>query len=217
MQEPDEPVTLPVMFALIVAGRTSVALPEPSTLTAVPVFVEDESLILMLLAVPHFAVVIAAEPSKFVPLMLLAVCSLVAVAELPVQEPDEPVALPVRLALMVAGKSRMTLPEPSTLTAALVLVEVASLMYTFLAAPHLAVVMFAEPSNDVPLMLLAVCSFVAVATLPLATTVLKSCKDGAISMAVSTSPEKVPSTSLPSLIVRVRPAPIVPLDSSMNF
>ena len=41
--------------------------------------------IVIFLAVPHLLVVILAEPLKEVPLIVLAVCSFVAVAELPLQ------------------------------------------------------------------------------------------------------------------------------------
>ena len=46
---------------------------------------------------PHLAVVIACEPLKLVPLMLLAVCNVVAVNAFPVQDPDEPDTFPVTL------------------------------------------------------------------------------------------------------------------------
>ena len=65
------------------SGNFNVAAAEPSTLTAVPVFVPSLSDMLMFLAVPHFAVVIAAEPSNDVPFIFTAVFIFVAVAALP--------------------------------------------------------------------------------------------------------------------------------------
>ena len=59
--------------------------------------------------------------TKLVPLIERAVCNLVAVAALPVQELDEPLMLPVKypttFALIVDGNFKVTLPEPLTLTA----------------------------------------------------------------------------------------------------
>lgn len=89
---------------------------------------------------------------------------MVAVAALPVQEPDDPLQLPVRLALIVAGKFSDTLALPFTLTAVLVLVP--SVILMFLAVPQLAVVMLAVPSKPVPLMVRAVASLVALPALP---------------------------------------------------
>ena len=96
---------LPVRLALIVAGNVSDTLALPFTLTAVLVLVP--SVILMFLAVPQLAVVILALPLKLVPLMVRAGCNLVAVAALPgqalavvavaalpVHEPEEPVTEP---------------------------------------------------------------------------------------------------------------------------
>ena len=122
--------------------------------------------------VPVIVPVIAAEPSKLFPHKLLAVASLVAVAALPVQEPDDPLQLPVTLpvilptkvALIVAGNVNDTLALPFTLTAVLVLVP--SVILMFLAVPQFAVVMLAVPLNEVPLMVRAACNFVADAALP---------------------------------------------------
>ena len=52
----------------------------------------------------------------------LAVASLVAVAALPVQEPDEPEQFPVIVALIVAGSFIVAFPEPSNDAAVPVLV-----------------------------------------------------------------------------------------------
>ena len=96
----------------------------------------------------------------------LAVVAVVAVAALPVQEPDDPLQLPVRLALIVAGSLRVTAALPLTLTASPVLSPVLSAIVISRAVPQLAVVTLAVPLNEVPLMVRAVCNFVAVAALP---------------------------------------------------
>ena len=77
----------------MVAGNFNVAFPEPFTETAAPVLVASESAIEIFLAVPQLAVVIFAEPLNDVPLIVLAVASVVAVAELPVQDAELPVTL----------------------------------------------------------------------------------------------------------------------------
>lgn len=103
------PVTLvafPEIEAFIVAGSFKVTAALPLTETAVPVFVPSESEMEMFLAVPQLAVVIAALPSKLVPLIDLAVASLVAVAALPVQEAACPVnvdAICVPVVVMLAA------------------------------------------------------------------------------------------------------------------
>ena len=132
-------VTAEVMALPLSAVTGIVMLPEPSNPVAVPV------------AAPERA-------------MVRLAASLVAVAALPVQEPDDPLQLPVRFALIVAGKFSDTLALPFTLTAVLVLVP--SVILMFLAVPQLAVVILAVPLNEVPLMVRAVCNFVAVAALP---------------------------------------------------
>ena len=71
----------------------------------------------MFLAVPQLAVVIFAEPLKLVPFIVRAVCKVVAV-----------VALPVRLAFIVAGSFNVAFAPPLTLTAAPVFVPVESLI-----------------------------------------------------------------------------------------
>ena len=74
--------------------------------------------------------------------------------------------MPVKDALMVDGSFRFTSAEPFTLV--VTAVPVPSLLTTpmFLAVPQLAVVMFAEPLKDVPLMVRAVCKVVAVVAFP---------------------------------------------------
>ena len=114
-------------------------LPEPSKAVAVPVAAPDRAIVRL-------------------------AASLVAVAALPVQEPDDPLQLPVRLALIVVGKFNDILALPLTLTAELVLVP--SVILMFLAVPQFAVVMLAVPLNEVPLMVRAVCNFVADVALP---------------------------------------------------
>lgn len=101
----------PVKVAFIVAGNFNVAFALPLTLTAEPVFVPSLSAIEIFLAVPQLAVVILAEPLKLVPLMVLLVCKVVAVE-----------ALPVKLALIVAGNFNVAFALPLTLTAEPVLV-----------------------------------------------------------------------------------------------
>ena len=86
---------------MIVAGNFNDTLALPFTLTAVLVLVP--SVILMFLAVPQFAVVMLAVPLNDVPLMVRAVCNLVAVAALPVQ------ALAVAAVVAVAAFPEMLL------------------------------------------------------------------------------------------------------------
>lgn len=74
---------------------------------------------------PAAVTVIAAVPSKFVPLMALAVAKAVAVAALPVVEPDVPDALPVKLAVIVPAAK---LPEASRITSVLAVFAVAWLV-----------------------------------------------------------------------------------------
>ena len=92
VQEPDDPEQFPVMLALIVAGSFNVAFADPLTDTALPVLVPSESEMEMFLAVPQLAVVIAALPSKLVPLIALVVASLVAVDAFPDSAPENVVA-----------------------------------------------------------------------------------------------------------------------------
>ena len=73
----------PLRAAAIVAGSFSVALLLPSMLTALPVFVPLLSAMDMERAVPQLAVVMLPLPLKFVPLMVRAVCNVVAVLALP--------------------------------------------------------------------------------------------------------------------------------------
>jgi hypothetical protein len=54
--------------------------------------------------------VIAAVPSKFTPLIARAVCSAVAVAALPVVEPEEPDTFPVTLPVRLPEKVPVTVP-----------------------------------------------------------------------------------------------------------
>ena len=86
------------------------------------------------------ATVMFAEPSKDTPLMVLAVASLVAVAALPVQEPDEPEQLPVIEALIVAGNFIVAFPDPSNDAAVPVLVAEESCTLIVLAVASLVAV-----------------------------------------------------------------------------
>ena len=88
--------------------------------------------------------------------IVLAVASLVAAVAVD--------ALPVRLALIVAGNVNATLALPLTLTA--VLVFVPSVIAMLRAVPQFVVVMLAVPLKLVPLIVRAVCNFVADAALP---------------------------------------------------
>ena len=128
-----------VMALPLSAVTGIVMLPEPSKPVAVPVAAPDRAIVRL-------------------------AASLVAVAAVPVQEPDDPLQLPVRLALIVAGNFNDTLALPFTLTAVLVLVPSVILMLR--AVPQLAVVILAVPLNEVPLMVRAVCYLVADAALP---------------------------------------------------
>ena len=56
---------------------------------------------------------IFADPSKDTPAIVLALASLVAVAALPVHEPDEPEALPVTLPVTAVSYTHLTLPTKS--------------------------------------------------------------------------------------------------------
>ena len=123
-----------VMALPLSAVTGIVMLPEPSKPVAVPVAAPERAMV-------RFA------------------ASLVALAALPVQEPDDPLQLPVRLALIVAGNVNDTLALPLTLTAVLVLVP--SVIVILRAVPQLAVVMLAVPSNAVPLIVRFAASFVA--------------------------------------------------------
>ena len=76
------------------------------------------------------------------------------------------VALPDNVALIVAGSFNVTAPLPFTETAVPVLVASLSAILIFLAVPQFAVVMFWLPSNEVPLIVRAVCNLDAVAALP---------------------------------------------------
>ncbi|MBR6253129.1 MAG: hypothetical protein IKR04_04775 [Clostridia bacterium] len=78
---------MPVKLALIVLGNLRVTAALPLTLTAVPVFIPSLSEILILRAVPQLAVVILAEPSNEVPLIVLAVANLVEVEAFPSKAP----------------------------------------------------------------------------------------------------------------------------------
>ena len=71
-------------------------------------------------------------------------------------------ALPFRLAFIVAGNFKVTFAEPLTETALPVLVPSLSDTDIFLAVPHWEVVIFPDPSKDVPFIVLAVCNFTAV-------------------------------------------------------
>ena len=110
---------------------------------------------LILLAVPHVVVVISPLPSNVVPLIFLAVANFEAVE-----------ALPLKVALIVLGSFRVASILPSTLTAALIFVLLASMIDIPLAAPHFVVVIADVPLKSVPLIFLAVANFVAVDALP---------------------------------------------------
>ena len=62
---------------------------------------------------PAAVTVIAAEPSKSTPLIALAVANAVAVAALPVQEPEDPEAFPVKLPVTLPVTSPVRLPVTS--------------------------------------------------------------------------------------------------------
>lgn len=64
--------------------------------------------------------------------------------------------MPDKLALIVDGNFNVIFPLPLTETAELVLEPSESAMYIFQAVPQLAVVILAEPLNEVPLIVLAV-------------------------------------------------------------
>ena len=95
-----------------------------------------------------------ADPLNDCPQMVRAVCKVVAV-----------VALPVSAALMVAGSFRFTFAPPLTDTVTAVPVPSLFTMPTLRAVPQFAVVIFADPSKEVPLMVCAVSSLEAEATL----------------------------------------------------
>ena len=107
-------------------------------------------------AYPHTAVVISVLPSNGVPLIRIAVFSFFAELAGPLKA----------FADIVAGNFKVTLPLPLTLVAVPVLVAEASAMLMFLAVPHSAVVISADPSNAVLFIFLAVFNLVAVDALP---------------------------------------------------
>ncbi len=88
----------PVAQVLVAAAPISAKLQVITVLPSTDLPVEP---IVSVLAVPQFAVVIAALPLKLVPLIVLAVCNVVAVPALPVQEVELPPALPVTFILHV--------------------------------------------------------------------------------------------------------------------
>ena len=133
-----------VMALPLSAVTGIVMLPEPSKAVALPVAAPDRAIVRLAASL----VAVAA-----LPVQALAVVAVVAVD-----------ALPVRLALIVAGNFNTTLALPLTLTAVLVLVP--SVIVMLRAVPQLAVVILAVPLNEVPLIVRAVCNFVAVAALP---------------------------------------------------
>ena len=103
-------MTFPTNAAEIVAGSKSEKFAPPLTEVAAPVCDCVASLIVTLRAVPHCAVVIAAVPLKFVPLIALAVVNFAAV--------EAESALPLRDAVIVDGSKKLTFVEPLTETAA---------------------------------------------------------------------------------------------------
>ena len=102
------------------------------------------------LSVPAAAVtVMSAEPLKLTPLMLRAVCSVVAVAALPVVEPLDPVTLPV------IGFVTVSEPRVPTLVSDDAVTPAASVLP--LSVPAAAVTVIpAVPSKFTPLMARAV-------------------------------------------------------------
>ena len=78
----------PVNAAFIFAGSFNITSLSPLTETASPVFVADESEILIFLACPHFSVVIEALPSKEVSFIVTAVFNFVAVFAFPERAPE---------------------------------------------------------------------------------------------------------------------------------
>ena len=110
VQLPDEPDTLPVISALIVAGSLIVAFSEPSKLAPVPVFVADESCMLIVLAVSNFVAV--AELPLRLPVNLSAFKYCVAfVAEL---KSGSPLIAPLSIIGSVKGVNK-TFPPKSVL------------------------------------------------------------------------------------------------------
>ena len=90
----------------------------------------------------------SAEPSKLTPLIALAVCNAVAVAAFPEQLPDEPLAFPVRLAVIVPAEK---LPLPSRATTVLaVLASVASTPIVTPVLPLKLVPVRCVPNVSVP-------------------------------------------------------------------
>jgi hypothetical protein len=119
-----------------------------------------------------------ALPLNDTPPIVLAVASTVAVSALPVTSPVSVPTNPVAVTLPVLGlyvsvpsDSRPKLP-PSTLPPAVKIralfssVDSLSVIVTVVASVASATSIFAEPSNDVPPIVLAVASTVAVSALP---------------------------------------------------
>lgn len=112
---------------VILAAATLPALPDTEPVivavtvsaASVPTLVSEEETTLLASAVPvnvpaAAATVIGAVPSKLTPLIARGVCNAVAVAALPVVEPEDPdtlpVTLPVRLPVTLPDKFPVTLP-----------------------------------------------------------------------------------------------------------
>lgn len=133
-------------------------------LVSVPTLVKDEATTVAFRTVPvsvleSAVTVISLVPSKATPFMLRAVCSLVAVAALPVVEPEEPVTDPL-IGLVTVKLARVpTLVREESVTVALSMVPV--------NVPASAVtVMLVVPSKLTPLIVRGFCKAVAVAAFP---------------------------------------------------
>lgn len=131
---------------------------------SVPKSVSDECTTLEFrvspVSVPAAAVIVMpAVPSKLTPLMARGVCSAVAVAALPVVEPDEPVTEPFIGLVTVRLASVPTLVREELTTVAFRTVPVRVLASA-------VTVISPVPSKVTPLILRPVCKAVAVAALP---------------------------------------------------
>ena len=147
------------MLAQPISLRDQLTLDEP--FTALPVLPT-----VIVRAVPQVAVVIPAEPSKFVPLMERVLANLVAAVAVPAapemligQVPEAPD--PVALGTPISDRDQLTSVEPFTLLLVLPIVIV-------LAVPHVAVVIPAEPSKFVPLIDRVLVNLLAELTIALA-------------------------------------------------
>ena len=150
--EPEEPVIDPVIGLVTVK------------LAKVPTLVKEEAVtpefrVAPLKVLAAAVTVIGAEPSKLTPLMARAVASTVAVAALPVVEPEEPVTEPVMGFVTVRLTSVPTEVKEEAVTP------------EFKVAPVKVpaadvIVILPVPSKEVPLIVRAVCRAVAVPAFP---------------------------------------------------